>query len=345
MNLLNKNKINLKIKSKTIQHKKNGFTVIELMVAAGLGIFLLGAMTKIFISNKQVVVSQNNVAKIQDDSKFAISKLVTHVSQAGYRGCVSGTVTVAQGTKFINATPSSDYGNSTQSIQGYQGTGSSFSPSLDPYFSTVSPAPNSNMDILTVRGADPNSAILLTSTHQPTESLQVSSTTGFGSKANGLITNCTTSSLFQSQSNSVSSTHVITPNGSLVTTYPAGSQVYNYNTITYYVGTDNILYQVYFGQTSQPLAYNVEKFSVMYGLATNPNTTDVTQYVFAPAVTDWTKVVAVRIGMVIKTNDLFTIGTVSSKYSYWFNGKQYTPNDTKLRKIYYTTIALRNMLP
>lgn len=330
-------------KSNNIQYRKTqqGFTIVELLVSMILGLFLLGSMTALFLNNRSLIVTQNNTAKIFDDSRFSLFLIENDLALSGFRGCSSGPINIATGTTFNSTAGSANYYNNTNFIQGSQGNGTAFSPALDSAVSGLSPTPSAGMDSLTIRTNNGEPAVLTADMANATASPAVTSSSGFVAGGYGIISNCYTSSLFKVSSVGATS---ITPTLSLVSVYPTGSQVYPYNTIVYYVGGDNTLYRSLNGGTPSPIAYNVEKFSALYGLDTDANG-NVNKYVFAPAVTDFKQVVSVRIGIVIKSNDINTTGSAKSSYSYKFNGTTYTPADGKLRKVYYTTIALRNMLP
>jgi type IV pilus assembly protein PilW len=61
-----------------------GFTLIELMVALLVGLFLLGALLTIVQTNKQVFVSQNVLAQLQDNERMSMSMMTDVIESAGY---------------------------------------------------------------------------------------------------------------------------------------------------------------------------------------------------------------------------------------------------------------------
>jgi type IV pilus assembly protein PilW len=320
--------------------KKNGFTIIELVIAMGIGIFVLGSMAILFINSKSMVITQNNVGKIQEDSRFGLFIMGNDIQNAGFRGCSSGLINPSSGVVFNNVSGAANYNNATNFIQGSSGSGT-FSPALDASVSAFSPAPNANTDVLTVRSVSGEPVTITADMVNPTDALTLTSATGFTAASNAIITNCLATSVFKI---STVAGAVVQPTASLNALFMTGSEVYQYSTTTFYVGTDNILYKVVNGAAPLPLAYNVEKFAVLYGINTD-GTTNVNQYVPASAVPNFNKVLSVRIGVVFKGTDRNTIGTAKASYTYQFNGTTVTPNDSIVRKVFYTTIALRNMLP
>lgn len=320
--------------------KQRGFTLVEIIIAMGLGVFLLGSMTILFINSSIMNKTQQNVSKIQDDSVFSFLLLENDIALTGFRGCSSGLVNPSSGFKFSNNAGTANYFNSTNFIQGSQGMGTTFNPGLDGAISGLKPSPNPKMDIVTIRSASSDPAIVTTDMTSTSSKILLTSSENFVNNGYAIISNCYSGSLMKVSNLALGT---ITPTTALNIAYNTGSQIYPYNTITYYVGTDNTLYKTSNGGTPTAIAYNVEKFSIFYGIDTDADN-NVNRYTFAPNVSNFEQVVAIRIGIVMKSNDINTIGSSKETYSYQFNGRKYTPQDGKLRKIYYTTITLRNML-
>lgn len=321
---------------------RKGFTIIEIMVASSLGIFMLWAMTKLYLDNRITSIAQNDVVKVSSDAGLTFSLIENDAQNAGYRGCVSGNVgpQTGNGSQFYNVTTSgSNYFNSLIFIQGNSGTGASFVPTPDSAVLALSPPPNPNMDVLTLRMAD-NPGVLTSDMLSSTSPIPASNSASFSPGSVMLLSNCAASSLLDVAS--VSGGNVVATS-QVGATYLTGSQSFVYDTVTYYVGTDDVLYRSVNGAASEPIAQNIDQFSVLYGVNTNSSTTDVGEYLTASAAPDFTKTLAIRIGLVIKANDGNTV--TSPNYSYIFNGKTIVPGDGKFRKLFYTTIALRNMLP
>ena len=193
---------------------------------------------------------------------------------------------------------------------------------------------------------------------------------GFCANSHGLIASCTQARVFQ-----VSAiTAGVAPAASTLTlasmaTDPqyvtAGTEVFPMQTIVYYVkksssGTTTSLYRRIFdgdrkdasgtaaqGQ-EQELIEGVENLQVKYGveLAATPNGI-VANYVTANAVTDWSLVVAVRMGLVIRSTipveaDVSVAAAASSvngvAVTYPTTGSKYD------RRVFTTTVAVRNRI-
>jgi len=62
----------------------NGFTLVELMIAMVLGVLLAGGVLSLFVSGVQSFRLDENVARMQDEARFAISELSRDLRMAGY---------------------------------------------------------------------------------------------------------------------------------------------------------------------------------------------------------------------------------------------------------------------
>ncbi len=54
--------------------RQRGFTMVEILVAMAIGLFLLAGVFQLFIANKQSSHIQNNLSHIQENGRFAISQ-------------------------------------------------------------------------------------------------------------------------------------------------------------------------------------------------------------------------------------------------------------------------------
>lgn len=110
-------------------------------------------------------------------------------------------------------------------------------------------------------------------------------------------------------------------------------------------------------RNTQPILKGVETFQVMYGLDTNGDSVP-RQWVSGQNVTaaDWVKVVAVRVGLVIRgevgssqgasatatENDFYPLGKAFTGTSTEAGLKFTAPNDGRLRRVFNATFKLRN---
>jgi type IV pilus assembly protein PilW len=103
-----------------VQDSQRGFTLIELMIALLIGVFLLGALLTIVQTNRAVFGNQSQLAQLQDSERMAMTMIADVVQQAGYfpdptTNTLGGTLTpvapfTAAGQAF--------YGTYTASVPG-----------------------------------------------------------------------------------------------------------------------------------------------------------------------------------------------------------------------------------
>jgi type IV pilus assembly protein PilW len=66
---------------------QQGFTVVELLVAATIGLILLAGVIQIFVANRQTYTLQEASAYVQESGRFAMEFLSKDVRMAGFMGC------------------------------------------------------------------------------------------------------------------------------------------------------------------------------------------------------------------------------------------------------------------
>lgn len=71
-----------------------GFGLIEIMVALVLGLIVSMGIVQIFIASKGTYQSQNAAARMQEDARFALSKLMQEIRMTGMYGCLDFDATV-----------------------------------------------------------------------------------------------------------------------------------------------------------------------------------------------------------------------------------------------------------
>ncbi|HSN18542.1 MAG TPA: PilW family protein [Gammaproteobacteria bacterium] len=196
-----------------------------------------------------------------------------------------------------------------------------------------------------------------------------------------VITDCQNSSLFQITAANISSGRVDHSNASLVPgnavsnwnpggkqnaqSYGAGAQLLFFNTYVFYIGKGvdggPSLYDVTIGAGNvagalgapQELVSGVESMQVVYGVDTNGDKIP-DNFQTADTITDWTKVVCVRIALLTRSDDASLDVMPSSAPSFIVLGNSDTDaangltltsiQDRRLRKVFTETISIRNVL-
>jgi type IV pilus assembly protein PilW len=65
-------------------HDERGFTLIEILIALLIGLFLLGALITIVQANRTVFGNQNKLAQLQDGERMAMTVMADVIQSAGY---------------------------------------------------------------------------------------------------------------------------------------------------------------------------------------------------------------------------------------------------------------------
>ncbi|MFM7330683.1 MAG: PilW family protein [Brachymonas sp.] len=102
---------------------ERGMTLIELLIAMLIGLFLLGGVISIFVSNQQNYRTNENLSRVQESARFAIEQLGREIRDAGFNPCGVRTVNnvIFQTTTAPNGFPW--WANWNQgTIVGYDGT-------------------------------------------------------------------------------------------------------------------------------------------------------------------------------------------------------------------------------
>ena len=180
---------------------------------------------------------------------------------------------------------------------------------------------------------------------------------GFCNGSYGLVASCGGARAFQL---SAAPTATLTMGAPLVSyqVFPsASSEVFPLQTIAYYIkqassGTTTSLYRRVFsgdpaGGVEQELLEDVESLQVLYGRDTTLPEADGTVDVYSTAqnVTDWNRVVTVRMGLLIRSASPLPADTKLAA-SAPLNGVTVTyPADSRYdRRVFTTTVALRNKI-
>lgn len=331
-----------------------GMTLVEVMVALTLGALLLAGVGVLFVEIRQSSRVERGLGEVQESARFALSYLSRDMRMVGYYGCN------ANGLNLVNTlnNPSSFDWDFDTTLEAHEYTGSgSWSPTLPTEISSLSPPPDNNSDIFTVRslntfedhkvdrhpgGNPPGSAALGLISHGDIEEDDVVIAMSCPDAAVFQITNLNTS-----QSELAHNTGTSSPGNStkeLGTRFTGGS-VARVSTRTYFIRTDANgvpgLWVRTFKNGVQELVSGIEAMSLQYGEDTDGDQ-QVDIYRDADAVTGIGDVVSIRLSLLARSSET-DVTTSSGQQSITFEGVSYG-GDGRLRRVFRTTVALRNRL-
>ena len=346
---------------------QRGFSIIELMIGAVLGLLLSYAVLQIYLAQTQSYKTTYTQGLIQS-TENAISNLVTPtIRGAGFAGCG----TLLDSVSNLNGggpNPVGTLNTIPTIVMGYSGgtTGltvtenasndanaGDWQPTLD---SSLSGSVIKGSDVLVVLGASPDSSpMTIDSINSGDSDFTIEGTNGNAISGGQLaaVSDCGKTVVFAvSNINGTTVSHL---NGTgpldnatsaFTVNFQNGSQFIPLQQTAYFVGQgtggQSALMRATLNGTTwtiEPLIPGIEIMKVQYGIGTAGT---ITQYVPASSVTDWTQVYAVRIGFLI-AGQLASGGVNSTSYTV-LDSTVTVPANTRIRHVFELTINLRNVI-
>lgn len=338
----------------------SGFSLVELMVSITIGLLILAAISTLFVSSKRTYSTQDRLARLQENARFAMHYLARDARMAGYFGCLDESTAV---NSTLNA-GSYVYGPTTGgmiAVEGLENASGNWYPSN---LAGLPTGIKSGTDAITIRMvADPASTpITLTRPKPPTSAVfDVSDTTGINAGDIIMLGDCASADIMQVTQ---------TPSGLKIqhntgSTYAPGNstkplskqyksaQVYKFLARVYFVRDDAGVPTLFVqdnGGAAQPLVEGVEDMQILYGVDTDA-TPDGVPNVYLKAgegalatASNWSNVKTVRIGMLVRTPNDKDLDT-DIRSSYDVNGTTFNvpANDKYQRRVFVSTHQLRNL--
>ena len=308
-----------KINSKILSRQR-GVSMVELMVAMALGLFLLFALVEILINGKQSFGSANHLSRLQENGRIATNLLVSDLKRAGYMGGnsdvpkISGT-TPPQAPQATCPTGNTNWGLMiTQPIFGLDDTRTGYD--------CISAGAYLRGDILAVRHAAPwveTGALIGTRTYL--RSSLFDGKTFLGSAQADVTNNVPNTP--NSVREMLAHAYFVGPSGRSCGSAAVPS-----------------LFRVRLGDNGRPVSEEllpgIEHFQVQYGIND--------QYLDADkiALADWPNVVTARIWLLVRSE------CAESGYAdgatYTMGDINYTPNDSFRRQLYSSVVMIRNQI-
>jgi len=335
-------------------NKQSGFSLVELMIALTLGLIVVGAVTSIFLSSNKSNQTQENMASLQENARFALNRMQTDIRMAGYRGCsgIRGTTPAAAAAERNNIiTTIGFFDNLEQPLAGFNASGGGWAPALDGSTldgSIASQAPSAGSDIISVRMAtgrgtpvtatmaDASAAITITANP---DNLAVGDT--------ALIADCRNFTVFRVTAitnTAIEHSTDLNFQANLRRAFTIDAVVMPTATVSYYVApsadlTNGLsLWRRTNGGNSEELVDNVEQLQIIYGEDINGDWVP-DRYVSADNVIDMNNVIAVKLMLLTRTTD---DGLSATGQNYTFDGASITAGDKRIRRAFNLVITLRN---
>jgi type IV pilus assembly protein PilW len=369
------------MKTPSIPLRQTGLSLIELMVAIAIGLFLLAGAVTIFSTSKRTYVEQEDSARIQENLRFALEAISRDLRMAGYFGCGHSL----DPERLTNVGGPTDGTLRDTSVGGLEGLeGSEATPSWLPSGNTsdVTASVLAGTDGITIRHAggpaweitgefsengpllvdNKNVRYVATNAYSPNNQGVTYGGDGESIQANDLVvvSGCGNVDLFQA--GSASATQVALSTGSRLSSgYNSTAKVSKATLVRYFISTytdsygeqQTGLFRQYWDRASAtvktdtdaagnaiPLVANVENMQITYGIDNN-NDDVIDSFVAANSVTDWSSVLAVKLGLLGRSAR--NNAPEADTKTYTVNGTTVAAaNDNRKRRIMETTVFIRN---
>lgn len=324
--------------------KQTGVSVIEVMVAVAISLILLAGVMQIFLTNKHSYRVQEAFSRLQENGRYAVQFLVQDIRMAGFFGCSSG---VHAPRNIVNldgvagADPIAEFNGN--GLLGLEAT--DLPLTLNP--TTTLSSVYGGSDILQIKRAT-NTGIHLDGPMTAANAnikLDAATATGMFHDDDILfVTDCEKADIFAANN--------VTPNGAFITiahpmsvnidnflskVYQEDAEVMRMLVNTYYVDTNSAgvpaLFRASMGNnasiTPEELVEGVENMQLLYGVDSDDDGV-VNKFVTSASVTDFTKVLTVRITLTVRTIE----DNIASQVT--------AAGDKRLRRSFTTSVTIRN---
>lgn len=335
--------------------RQRGLSLVELMVAMIISLFLLGGVIQVYTANKSTYRFSEAMSRIQENARYALDTMARDLRMAGFWGC----------TVFDPTDTSNIQNNLDSSGAGYDSELHDFI-NQPPVEGTENDGLNGS-DSIRVRGSQPGQANVVSPYNSPTSAQIFINQAAFVEPGDiVLLTNCKGADIFQvtnvtsgggaAQQSIVHNSGTGSPGNSSGAGPCAGA---NPNCLSQTYGGDSALlklqsarYYIAPGASGQPalwrdingnpqeLVEGVEQLQVLYGIDGDEDGVP-EQYVSSAAVADWRTVDTVRLMLLLVSPETVSL---DAPQTYRYNGATITSADNRLRQAITTTIALRNRI-
>jgi len=368
------------MKSPSKSRRQGGMSLVELLVALSLSLFLTAGIIQVFASNRATFAFNEGLGRIQENARFSLDHIAFNARMASYSGCLASVAV------FNNLNgPNTFRDDIASGIQGHDangtGVGDSFvaadeNPAPSANVSDWTPALPPELDDLVIPGSD---VLIVRGVNGATHSLIAPFTNSAQAFVAGphdfingeilVVSDCQKASIFQLTNSTAigagvnlvhSNSGAFAPgndgaNWSANQEYGLGAEVARLQTIAFFVGRGEngrpSLFQLRLqslsatsaGFEEEELVEGIESLQIRYGEDTD-NDGAVDEWRSADEVVSWAAVLNLDLTVLARAPDEYGIELDTVVYN--LSGTQFDPvDDRRHRQIFSTTVGIRNRLP
>ena len=346
--------------------KQLGFTLLELTVGLLVGGVVVAAVLQLFISSKSAYRMQEGVARLQENGRFAVDFISGDLRMAGFQGCLSLVPVGELGSRYQYSLKNDGFYDFTVAIRGYEAGAGVDNKITDAITNAGSPQPTAGIDVLSIHVAERSDATMTSDMTTNSDDLLVNTNNGLQQGDIIVVANCQGYGVAQI-TNDPSAGVIkheanvgISPDNDVASigqAFSADADILRGSIKTYYIAASEndpdipALWELESTPVSavpRELIEGVQDMEVYYGVDTDGDNA-ANRYMNADIVTagpdpiNWGNVVAVRVSLLLQSNDDYL---TSEPQPYTFDGTAVSnPGDRRLRRVFTTTIGIRNSLP
>lgn len=330
--------------------KQTGFTLIEILVGLLLSTLLLGGVVQVYLSTKSTANFTRGLARLQDSASYSLELMSKDIRMAGFIPCGYPENFANE----VNGSTNQWWTNlHTRPLQGYEGG----SASLPGFITSLDATRVETSDVLVVMRGGRNLTSIDFYNNATNEFTTQRAMTDSWDEDGSLMVACDQRKavLFQGAGISAGDTNVTVNAGTIADNFGNDAQLSDYTAAIYYIrqpasGEGFSLYRTYafvnsssnVATTSEELVEGVENMQLLYGLDRNDDGV-AEQYLRADLIAndDWSRVVTVRIGLLVASQDGIRDSQGFDTQVYRVAGTDIGPADSGLDHVYTQDLRKR----
>jgi len=354
--------------------RNKGFTLIELMISLTIGMMIIITIGYVYLGASRTFRALEASSRMQENARYAIERIGFDLRMAGYTGCSYSTV-----ANVLNDPSAWENNLFGQPLAGYEHGVSAYPDGVIGNVlrgDALSILRADNAEEFIIDSHNPTSAQFQLTENHDLKQGEILVATDCSHAAVFQMTNVNTNNTLKTVNHNTGTSDPgnctkgfglpvdCTNTNGTPYTFKQGSRLYRLNAVTYYIrnnaDSEPSLYRQKLSHDSgnsalvaEEVVEGIEDMQITYGVdttATADNAVDT--YVTADQVAatapgttteeDWKRVLSIRLSLLLVSRDGEVATTKAQTYTY--NGTTVTPSDRRLRKVFTTTIAIRNRL-
>ncbi|QKT04350.1 PilW family protein [Ectothiorhodospiraceae bacterium 2226] len=339
--------------------RQAGVSLVEILIALTLSLILMAGVLQVLSHTKRTYTLQDALARVQENGRFAIEVLGRDLRMAGYLGCNGRALDQVVNTLNDSDTLAYDFADA---IRGFGASGTGWQPPLDSALLARSPLAGSDIVTLTAL-QDDDIAVVPPFMNNQSATLHAAPGSGLQQFDIVLVGDCRHSAIMQITNNNPSGSGELVHNTGLGTpgnatsnlgaVFQGDAEIGRIVRRSYFLRTGQngrpALWQYHnsrpvSGSNPAELISNVERMVVRYGVDTTGDRQIDAYHTAAEVETAglWPRVLSARLALLLASADEVQ---PREARSYALLDETVATDDGRVRRVFATTVTLRNRAP